>query len=142
MHAVCICLDEGDLGVRGVDLPDVEFLVLLEAGVDLVAVEALGESPLHDVGHLDDTGPALRNHVFDDLVHLVRDVLRPAEKTWKIYKVLRQEGVKVKGPPLCEKSFPAHRCPSKEPVGRSINLFFLFFFFSFTRMVRRYMEKL
>ena len=79
----------------GVDLPYVEFLVLLEAGVDLVAVEALGETPLHHVGHLDDTRPALRNHVFDDLVHLVRDVLRPAEQTWKIDKVLRQEGGRV-----------------------------------------------
>ena len=50
---VYVYLQEGDFFAALVDLPDIEFLVLLYTSVDVVGLEALGGAPLHDVGHLD-----------------------------------------------------------------------------------------
>ena len=43
---------ESDLGLGLVDGPDVELLVLLDALVDLVGLEALAHAPLLDLAHL------------------------------------------------------------------------------------------
>jgi hypothetical protein len=68
-------LHEGEFGVRLVDLPHVQLLVLLQAGVNLVGFVALGGAGGHDVGH--SQAPAVPTHLLDGREDLVRHVLGP-----------------------------------------------------------------
>jgi len=70
--------EELDLVALLANLPDVEFLVFVDAGVNGVRLEALGGATFHHVDYLDSPGAAEhRHHVLDGRIDLVRHVLRP-----------------------------------------------------------------
>ncbi|EEC17121.1 hypothetical protein IscW_ISCW024743, partial [Ixodes scapularis] len=68
---------KGDFGPCLIDLPDVEFFVLLYGFLDLVGAEPAGAATLYRVGHLDGLASQLGCHVADEGKNFVRNRLDP-----------------------------------------------------------------
>jgi len=70
--------EECDLVTFLVDLPNVQFLIFVDAGINSVRLEALGSAAFHHVNYLDSSGAAEHcHHVFDGRIDLVSHVLWP-----------------------------------------------------------------
>uniref|UniRef100_A0A0K8R3Z2 Putative dna replication licensing factor mcm7 component n=1 Tax=Ixodes ricinus TaxID=34613 RepID=A0A0K8R3Z2_IXORI len=69
---------EGDFGPCLINLPDVEFFVLLYGFLNLVGAKPAGAATLYRVGHLDSLASQLGYHVADEGKYFVRNRLDPA----------------------------------------------------------------
>ena len=73
-----ICsLNESEASFGSVDLPYVELFVLLDALINLIRLESLGQTLLHHLIHLDRLATLLWRHLTNHSIDLICHVLLP-----------------------------------------------------------------